>query len=116
MNEKTNYDTVLNVFEDYLQTTSDIEVLWSDKKNTYLFMKWYEEDAIKTIESVDQMCELILDNLYMDIYISYNLNQRKDCDSWNLTDPAKQEFLKRVQPYIIQLPKCEYYIKELLAE
>lgn len=116
MNEKEKIEQVMMVFQDYLKAAPEIEVLWSEKKQFYLFMQWDQDETMQIFESAEKLTDLLFNEIYMDVYMKHELHKIHIANDWSLTPEAKTEFLNLVQPYLVQLPEYEYLVQKLLNE
>lgn len=113
MNEKEKIKRVLNVFHDYLQDSPVVEILFSEKKQCYYYMRHYSNDMddLIRVEDAETLCDLLLREIDMDVYLELKLDQRTgQCD---VTPEAKKVALERMQPYLKQLPEYADLINEI---
>lgn len=116
MQEKEKCEKVLRVFEDYLQKSPVPEVFWSEKKQCYYYVRHYEKDLddFYKVETAENLCGLLLDEIDMDVYMELKLD--KQTGDGKMTPKGKEIALKRMDPYLNQLPEYAHLANEIYEE
>ena len=110
---KSAIEQVIDVFNDYIRTSTHFELLWSDKVG-YVWLTigvnpLYVDTGIR-IESAADLCGRCLDDVATDVlYMTGNDHALEAADPLELA-----EIKRRWEPYINQLPDYAYLCKDLL--
>lgn len=111
--EKSEIERVQKVFADYLQQSTAIELLWSDKVGFVWLSIGLDPlyvDTVSRIDSAADLCRECLDEIAIDVlFMTGNDHALEDADPLELA-----EINRRWRPYIKQLPEYAYLCDELL--
>lgn len=114
--EKREIERVLTVFKPYIEQADYVEIVWSNKKQCYVAL--FIDTARDTFEGADAIlsAEEISERLYTEIGNDVLLENDRDYQIWEMSPLAREEFLRRVQPYDAQLPEYHFLIEQLLSQ
>lgn len=110
-------EKVMNVFADYIQTTSYFDVVWSDKLG-YVLLDGISKDK-------DDLCltpEVLRDGAALYDKAVYNIacdvmeSLGKSSDLEFCSEMDQAEIRKVLQPYMEKLPEYNYLVDELFSE
>lgn len=114
--QKREIERVLSVFKPYIDQADYLEYLWSDKLHRYVFLFIDRaRDSIEESEFVDSsamICERIYWEMGNDVLLEHGL----DGPIGTASKPARDEFLRRIQPFDVQLPEYHFLIEQLLSQ
>ena len=114
--EKREIERVLTVFKPYTEQADYVEIVWSNKKQCYVAL--FIDTTRDTFEGADAIlsAEEISERFYTEIGNDVLLENDRDYQIWEMSPLAREEFLRRVQPYDAQLPEYHFLIEQLLSQ
>ena len=114
--QKQEIERVLTVFKPYIDQADYLEIVWSNKRQCYVFLFIDTTrdcfDGADAIQSAEEIC----DRCYTEIGNDILLENDREYQIWEMRPLEREEFLRRVQPYDAQLPEYHYLIEQLLSQ
>ena len=102
---KRDIEQVIDVFNDYIRTSTHFELLWSDKVG-YIYISI--DNVRGTIGDIDccvvDSAEELLDKLISEMAIDIMEEVGHTIDPTAATQLERREVERRIQPYLNQLP------------
>ena len=102
---KRDIEQVIDVFNDYIRTSTHFELLWSDKVG-YIYISI--DNVRGTIGDMDcwvvDCAERLLDKLVSEMAIDIMEEVGHTIDPTEATQLERREIERRIQPYLEQLP------------
>lgn len=102
---KRDIEQVIDVFNDYIRTSTHFELLWSDKGG-YIYISI--DNVRGTIGDMDcwvvDCAEKLLDKLVSEMAIDIMEEVGHTIDPTEATQLERREIERRIQPYLEQLP------------
>ena len=102
---KRAIEQVIDVFNDYIRTSTHFELLWSDKVG-YIYISI--DNVRGTIGDIDccvvDSAEELLDKLISEMAIDIMEGVGHTIDPTEATQLERREIERRIQPYLDQLP------------
>ena len=102
---KRAIEQVIDVFNDYIRTSTHFELLWSDKVG-YIYISI--DNVRGTIGDIDccvvDSAEELLDKLISEMAIDIMEEVGHTIDPTEATQLERREIERRIQPYLNQLP------------
>ena len=102
---KRDIEQVIDVFNDYIRTSTHFELLWSDKVG-YIYISI--DNVRGTIGDMDcwvvDCAERLLDKLVSEMAIDIMEEVGHTIDPTEATQLERREIERRIQPYLVQLP------------
>ena len=102
---KRAIEQVIDVFNDYIRTSTHFELLWSDKVG-YIYISI--DNVRGTIGDMDcwvvDCAEELLDKLVSEMAIDFMEEVGHTIDPTEATQLERREIERRIQPYLEQLP------------
>ena len=102
---KRDIEQVIDVFNDYIRTSTHVELLWSDKVG-YIYISI--DNVRGTIGDMDcwvvDCAERLLDKLVSEMAIDIMEEVGHTIDPTEATQLERREIERRIHPYLEQLP------------
>lgn len=112
--QKQEIEKAISVFKDYIQSSDYLDLVWSDKLGYLLLNINPPTQSVESeplmIESGADICKAIFDEISLDVY---ELTKNED-GSRNSNPLEKAEILRRIEPFIKQLPEYRHLVYEML--
>ena len=113
--QKQEIERVLTVFKPYIDQADYLEIVWSNKRQSYVSL--FIDTTRDCFDGVDaiQIAEEICDRCYTEIGNDILLENDREYQIWEMSPLEREEFLRRVQPYDAQLPEYHFLVERLLT-
>ena len=113
---KSEIEHVTTVFKDYIKASPYLDLVWSEKLGYLLLDIDIVRNEISSepdvLESGENACELLLHEIALDVLL---LTKTENPLS-NVNALEKAEILRRIAPFISQLPEYEYLVEQIFTE
>ena len=106
LTEKQKVETVLDVFRDYIEENTLIEIFWSEQQKCYFCINWEMADLngdVWMLETGEKACKRFLDEIFTDQYMKFGLHKMPGINKLN--ELQMKETRSVMEKYLEQLPE-----------